>query len=798
MSLRIPVRIPPTPFRPPGRGTLRMSNVPNIADRPGRDTRLLEQARDAAIPPLVDAFAVALGRFDDALFDRAERAGPSQMAFLDAMRELRRRRDDIIGRFRAQLQRSWKAFDAGQPVPSERVFLESAADTLSLVSEQELESRLAVRNFASVIMRDCKPVLARLDRRLGWIAGDIALDADLNPIGPEHIGVAVHQAFAACDLAPDVRLVVVKLCERDFVPAIARIYAALDQRLMQVGVMPELPARRAPAPASAAAAEQELDGVADGGSDGEEPGAPAWAARFLNRMAGVSRGLQASQPGPVPSGFGDVPPGYASGPGAQGVLLEALHHLLQESRRGRDAGDAPQARVADPRQRDLSQREMLSVLSLLQASPSATLRAAIGDTGESLSQRLKNEVLSSATQLGVDPSQARLAPVDEDAIDLVGMLFDVMLDERDLEGRPRELIGRLVVPFVKVALLDRRMFVQKTHPARRLLNVLAEACEGNNGESAAERTLLTKVEEVVDRLVAEFNENLAIFLTLEEEFRAYLEQHRRRIEIAERRAAEIQRGQERLEAARARMTSELDERLSDRRVPQAIEDFLRQPWAHHVTMTVLREGDEGDGLRESLALADGLLEELTEAQRHVVGKPWLQAWRAQMLKVFASVGMNQDAAAGAVDALHDTLQAVAAARPDLERALPELPQVVLPKPVMDEESASIQLVGGADTLDFDHSDADHFRGLPIGTWLDFIDKDNKVQAGKLSWVSPISSRLLFVNRRGVRFCVASPEELAVMVRLGRLRTHQSEDAFDSAMQGVIERLEPTSSAAAPA
>lgn len=772
-----------------------MSNVLNIADRPGRDTRLLEQARDAAIPPLVDAFAVALGRFDDALFDRAERAGPSQMAFLDAMRELRRRRDDIIGRFRGQLQRSWKALEAGQPLPIEQVFLESAEDTLSLVSEQELESRLAVRNFASVIQRECKPVLARLDRRLGWIAGDIALDADLNPIGPEHIGVAVHQAFAGCDLAPDVRLVVIKLCERDFVPAIARIYAALDQRLMQVGVMPELPARRAPAPAStAAAATEELDGP----GDGEEPGAPAWAARFLNRMAGVSRGLQASQSAAPPAGFGEVPPGYASGPGAQGVLLEALHHLLQESRRGRDAGEAPEPRAVDPRQRDLSQREMLSVLSLLQASPSATLRAAIGDTGESLSQRLKNEVLSSATQLGVDPSQARLAPVDEDAIDLVGMLFDVMLDERDLEGRPRELIGRLVVPFVKVALLDRRMFVQKTHPARRLLNVLAEACEGNNGESAAERTLLTKVEEVVDRLVAEFNENLAIFLTLEEEFRAFLEQHRRRIEIAERRAAEIQRGQERLEAARARMTAELDERLGDRRVPQAIEDFLRQPWAHHVTMTVLREGDDGPGLRESLALADGILEELTEAQRHVVGKPWLQAWRAGMLKVFASVGMNQDAAAGAVDALHDTLQAVAAARPDLEKALPELPQVVLPKPVADEDTTPIQLVGGADTLDFDHSDADHFRGLPIGTWLDFIDKDNKVQAGKLSWVSPISSRLLFVNRRGVRFCVASPEELAAMVRLGRLRTHQSEDAFDSAMQGVIERLEPASPAATPA
>lgn len=759
-----------------------MSNVLNIADRTGRETRMLDQARDAAIPPLVDAFAVALGRFDDALFDRAERAGPSQMAFLDAMRELRRRREDIVVRFRAHLQVAWKALQDGRPLSMEDAFAQSSEHSLTLMTDQELESRLAVRNLASVILRDCKPVLTRLDRRLGWLAGQPALEPEYNPIGPEHIGVAVHQGFVGCDLTPEVRLVIIKLCERDLVPAIARIYAALDQRLAQLGVAPDVSEPRR-APKSEAA--QDIEDL----MSGDDPGAPAWAARFLNRMAGMNRGLQASHAAPPPAaGFGDVPPGYSSTPGTQGVLLEALHHLLQESRRGRDAAqDEP--RPSHP-QRDLSQREMLSVLSLLQATPSATLRAAIGDTGESLSQRLKNEVLSSAMQLGVDPSTARLAPVDEDAIDLVGMLFDVMLDERDLDGRPRELIGRLVVPFVKVALLDRRMFVQKTHPARRLLNVLAEACEGNNGESAAERTLLTKVEEVVDRLTAEFNENLAIFLTLEEEFRSFLEQHRRRIEIAERRAAEIQRGQERLEAARARMNAELDERLADRTVPQAIEDFLRQPWAHHVTMTVLREGEDGDGLRESLALADGLLEELTEAQRHVIGKPWLQAWRPALLKVFSSVGMNLDAAAGAVDALHDTLQAVAAARPDLEKALPELPQVVLPKPAVDEEATPIQLVAGADTLDFDHSDADHFRGLAIGTWLDFIDKDNKVQPGKLSWVSPISSRLLFVNRRGVRFCVASPEELAAMVRLGRLRTHQSEDAFDSAMQGVIERLEP--------
>ncbi|WP_068817502.1 DUF1631 family protein, partial [Xanthomonas translucens] len=540
---------------------------------------------------------------------------------------------------------------------------------------------------------------------------------------------------------------------------------------------PPPPPRRAPAPEERQARGDAAGVGEDRGAAGEtgeydDHHAPSWASRFVDRWA-QSRGH---------------PQSAETGASQQGMLLEALHELLQQTRSARENTIAA-ASAAVGQQRSLSQREMISVLSLLQATPSATLRAAIGDDGESLAQRLKSEVLSNATQFGVDPTHARLDPVDEDAIDLVGMLFDVMLDERDLEGRSREMIERLVVPFVKVALLDRRMFVQKTHPARRLLNALAEACEGNTGESPAERVLMGKVEEIIERLVADFNENLAIFLTLEEEFRDFLAQHRRRIEIAERRAAETQRGQEKLELARQRAEAELQLRLQGAPLPQALEDFLRQPWQHHLTMAVLREGEDGAGVRDALALADGLLEEAAEARRHIVGKPWLQAWQWPLHKVFASVGLHAEAAAAAINALHDTLQAVAELRPELERPLPELPQVALPQPPL-QEAQPVEVTAAETTEDYDNADADRFRAMPIGTWLDFIDRDGKVQTAKLSWVSPISARLLFVNRRGVRFCVVSPEELAVMVRLGRLRSHINDGAFDSAMQGVIDRLDP--------
>jgi hypothetical protein len=738
-------------------------------------------AREAVLPGLVESFSTVLARFDDVLVDRAGTAGASQLLFLDGMRELRRRREDIVSGFRAHLAQAWDALERGEPLSAEATLAGQIEDGLSLVPEHVLESRLAVRNFATVLLRDFKPVLSRLDRRLGVIAGGLELQADTNPISPEHLGVAIHEAFADCELAPEVRLVLIKLCERDLQQPIGKRYEYLDEQLAAAGVMPQMAARR-PAPRAPSPPQRDDRDAFDGfeteaglGAAGDEGQAPAWARRFADRWA-ESRGRLQGSGGAQAAQDAHGEGGESLG-GNQGMLLDALHELLQQTRHVREDATSA-ASVAVGQQRPLSQREMMSVLSLLQATPSATLRAAIGEDGESLAQRLKSEVLSGATRLGVDPAQARLDPQDEDAIDLVGMLFDVMLDERDLEGRSRELIGRLVVPFVKVAMLDRRMFVQKTHPARKLLNSLAEACEGNTGESQAERVLMGKVEEIIERLVAEFNENLAIFLT----------QHRRRNEIAERRAAETQRGQEKLEMARQRASTELDRRIGDTTLPQAIGEFLRQPWQHHLTLTVLREGEDGASVGEALSLADGMLEEVAEARRHIVGKPWLQAWHPALRKVFASVGVHADAATSAIDALHDTLQGIAESRPELERALPELPQVVLPSPPT-QESAAVELGRKGDVSDFDNADADRFRGLEIGTWLDFVDKDGKVQAGKLSWVSPISQRLLFVNRRGVRFCVASPEELAVMVRLGRLRAHIDDGAFDSAMQGVIDRLD---------
>jgi hypothetical protein len=100
----------------------------------------------------------------------------------------------------------------------------------------------------------------------------------------------------------------------------------------------------------------------------------------------------------------------------------------------------------------------------------------------------------------------------------------------------------------------------------------------------------------------------------------------------------------------------------------------------------------------------------------------------------------------------------------------------------------LSMVSDKDRLDFDAEDLPALQALKVGTWIDLAGEDEKMHPAKLSWLSPISSRLMFVNRRGVRVLVASIEELAALKKQGRLALREQEQVFDQALHRVMGRL----------
>jgi hypothetical protein len=780
------------------------------------------------IPPLLSD---VLSRADDALFDLVQKSHSTfeQQQFFDAMRELRRQRGSIEQRFREHFVEAFGALERRRPLVAHYAQPGETSNELSLLDEEELEEQLAAEQVAQAIERRHANVLPQLDKQLSQLTG-VEVNNRVNPVGPGHMAASMRAGLRQCDLAGSARLVLFKLYEQTLLPALGPFYADLQRRMATAGISGGVvtPPKAAPAPVAA--------------PDAARPAARAdehVRDDLFAALHGLLEDYRAVQRSAGHAGYGNA----SDATGGNANHATGLGW----------GGGAPGADSVRSNLPPLANTEALSVLSLLQRELPPGVYAAVDDPKQSLAGQLKRELSAQAERMGIGSPGAPLAPQDEDAIDLVGMLFEVLLAERKFQSQVRQLFTNLIVPFTKVAMLDRRMFMHKTHPARRMLNAVAEACDGNTGESALERELLERVQGLVDRLVAEFNEDVAIFEQLQEEFASFLEQHRKRVELAERRAAEAQRGRERLEQARAVASMELAMLMGAREAPPAIDSFLRRYWSHHLAVVILRDGADsarfaaareggerlwnlmlasesgaaraeplapliepvlissgvtGPAATEIIAAVESLFDAMRQGDRGRVEQSMLPG---QPVAVPAEPDAAPAAVADNVVAMRAPAASVPLQSEDAVQMDPspkvtergvsshfaafwESPDAGAAPAAANPESSKPELtvVGGTETTAADPADVEKIRKLEVGTWVEMVGEDGVPQPAKLSWVSPISSRLLFVNRRGMRVCAASAEELAVMLKDGKLALRDIDTAFERAMTQVLGKLRESS------
>lgn len=682
---------------------------------------------------LNEAIEAALRRTDDYLFDRAQVG--SDGVELTALRDLRQIRGQIVQRFGQSVVVGFRTF-LGVAATEGKVEV-----VLSLVEDEDLQQQLADEQLIDNLGRLHAQALAALDARMAALAARASLPGGDNPAGPKALAKAMRDGMRGSDLSPNVGIALLKFFERELGEALRDVYARMNERLAAAGILPSL---EAPAP-----------------KPKPKPEADATAPRGVTDIG-------------EPTNMG----------GNDAAFFNSLVGLLQGWRQrigGQDRNRPMSGGLGVP----MPSSDVMSVLHRMQKQPPAGLVQAVDDGGVSLADQIRRELLSAAQRLGMASDDTSLAAADEDAVDLVGMLFDVLMDERDFEPETRRRIGRLLVPYVRVAVKDRRLFLYKGHPARRLLNAVAEACEGNHGDGLQEKQLLEQVDGVVDRVVAEYNEDLAIFETLEQELRGYMDQHRKRMELAEKRATEAQRGRERLEQAREVAATDVVTHRGGRELPPALGEFLSHYVTHHLTQVVLRDGQASPRYADALRAMMGLLVSFDHAE---LGAPPLPLDRDALSSILESSGCVGHAAEETLAALHHTLARIAEGDATAEQqTLPTPPP--MPAPPAPVAEPLLAAVTQGPELDFDAEMAERIRALDIGTWVQLTSENGRSEPAKVSWVSPISGRLLFVNRRGIRVLVASAEELAAMVKAGRMVLRGVDNAFEDSMRQVVGRLQ---------
>lgn len=700
---------------------------------------------------------------------------------------LRQRGSGYVMKFRELIGRSFDDF-CGRATAGRN------SAPLGLVRENELEFHLAGQRLAESISRRYQRPLEMLGLRFESLAAALGVPGSINPVGASLLADAFVQTFREADVSPSLQPLLFRQYEQELAKVLGELYGRLNTLLAANGFHADprrLSEATAPAdvlpqvPAQAPRGDRLFGAPRDLARPDAAVAPPAYIGAPVSSPPAIARaGGQ-----PAATAAADL---FRGSPGAR-VQHQQLRDMLHLWREGmlRDqavpAQHAPERRLAE--RRELRIQEVVSVVSLLQRDRVRNFEAALAGKCD-LHEAIREELVEGARRLGLDPDRTCFDQQQQDAVDLTGLLFQSLLRSNALVQESRRLFARLVMSYVKVALTDEGLFVREDHPARRMLDALAASCESNDGSTPQDRDMLERAGRLVEKVVAEFNEDLAIFELAASELQDLVLQQRRRAEVVERRAAESVHGRERLLHARRRAGAALAERLQGRVLTQTIAHFLERHWQHHLVQVLLREGEGSERHARVLALADALVavdESAARAGGADVAERVLSL-HAGLVEALSSSGLDEQVAGEWMAGLARTL------------AFPDAPREARrPAPAAGDDGDDaplLSLVGGTDALEFDPAVAQRMRALQPGDWMRLSDERGNESPVKVAWVSPLTSRLLLVNRRGVRQLVASPEQLAALVRSGHLFAEADESPFDEAMRLVRQQLGKSAARAA--
>lgn len=729
---------------------------------------LVQSCRKLVMNRLAEHLTGVFAQVDDTLFECAEKAENNQVQtlFFDSMRDIRKQRPQIERTYHQHIAKRFEDFLSGKLKP-ELMASELSADHLQLMENEEYEESLLVTNMVSRVKARCAQSLFALDQRLAVLNGGRKLGDDDNPFGPQAVALAFREALQPCTFPLRIKTILYMLFDQHVMHGLDNVYEALNQRLVQAGVLPNLkysvqrstsvphPQSNAPGQASTPQQPQET----------------------------------ADAPPAAPANLSGAPP---SDPGQ---LFSGLAALLGERRQHHgDAplpGGTPSISSFAPRgaTRTYSAAELLEALNRLQQQSAQDLASKLRQPQrvEGLKADLQQQLESHSSL----PGQQKLSDYEADVIDLVGMLFDFILDDDNLADVYKTALSHLHTPYLKVALQDKALFTQHHHPARRLLNSMAQAGVLYAGEGD-ERGLLAKMHWVVERVVHGFSGDLLLFDSLLDEFNEYIGTLRHKVELREQRAVEAAKGRDKLLGARQQAVDVIARVLVDRELPGIIQNFLELTWTDVLVFVLLRHGDRSSEWQRSVEVAEQLAWSGTPQDGQ--GRARLQQLRIPMLEDLRKGlellgGYHEDGIRRLLQDLVACQHAVQSQQPQVAARIESpLPESKLGEMLGDDAELAntprpVSLSNSAQAL------IRELAQLEFGTWFEFIDGPD-VRVLKLSWYSPTTRNYMFVDHSGQRVAIMPITQLALDMEQGLARLVPPERAaplVDRAL-GAIYRV----------
>ncbi len=232
-------------------------------------------------------------------------------------------------------------------------------------------------------------------------------------------------------------------------------------------------------------------------------------------------------------------------------------------------------------------------------------------------------------------------------VELVGMLFDFVLNDEVLAPSLRDQVCRLHVPFLRAALQDQSVLQDAGHPARRLLDRIGSAAAGVGADAQLAQPVLGEVSRLVGQVLQQYEHDPAVFADAELALDGFLAGLLRECDPVLRPCMPAFDRAVQAAAQLAATADALRGRLETVKVDRRMVDFITGTWAQVMVHTQGRQPDYGKLLPELVWSAQ---EKVAPEERAALMKMLPELGR-HLRAGLAAIGMPEAAAQAALDQL---------------------------------------------------------------------------------------------------------------------------------------------------
>lgn len=237
-----------------------------------------------------------------------------------------------------------------------------------------------------------------------------------------------------------------------------------------------------------------------------------------------------------------------------------------------------------------------------------TTRAAITDVESPAPNASgRSRALHEARQMLHD----RLNADEQVVTDIITVMFDRLFVEPRITPQLRQVIGRLQIPVLEVALRDSSLLTKVQHPVRKLIDLIAEfglTLELNAGDESTTRSVANIVDGLLHLHDAEPRAFQLAYDRLDDLFYHHEEAALQRNENVR----ELERN-EATEFAGNRADREIAVRLQNRLLPDSVIGFIVSTWRDVLVNAYLKGGPKGEPWKLGLTVFDDLLKSVSQA-----------------------------------------------------------------------------------------------------------------------------------------------------------------------------------------